>query len=69
MGGDLRLLEDFLRVVRGAAPSISTISLDDSVTGHLIGFAADGAMAERRAIDLAVGTVADCGSPAEAHRG
>ena len=67
-GGDLRLVEDFLRIVRGEAPSISTTSLDDSVTGHLIGFTADRAMAERRAIDLAVGTVADCGSPDEAYR-
>ncbi len=51
-GGDLRLVEDFLRVVRGEAPSISTTSLDDSVVGHLIGFTADRAMAERRVIDL-----------------
>jgi len=41
-----------LRVVRGEAPSISTTSLDDSVVGHLIGFTADRAMAERRVIDL-----------------
>ncbi|MGC9347641.1 MAG: Gfo/Idh/MocA family protein, partial [Anaerolineae bacterium] len=51
-GGDLRLVEDFLRVVRGESPSISTTSLDDSVTGHLIGFSADRAMAERRVVEL-----------------
>ena len=51
-GGDLRLVDDFVRVVRGEAPSISTTSLDDSVTGHLIGFSADRAMAERRVIEL-----------------
>ena len=51
-GGDLRLVSDFVRVVRGEAPSISTTSLDDSVAGHLIGFTADRAMEERRVIDL-----------------
>lgn len=51
-GGDLRLVSDFLRVVRGEAPSISTTTLDDSVAGHLIGFSADRAMMERRAINL-----------------
>lgn len=51
-GGDLRLVADFLRVVRGEAPSISTTSLDDSVTGHVIGFSADRAMAERRVVEV-----------------
>ena len=51
-GGDLGLVADFVRVIRGEAPSISTTSLDDSVAGHLIGFSADRAMAERRVIEL-----------------
>jgi predicted dehydrogenase len=49
-GGDLRLVEDFLHVVRGEPPSISTTTLEDSITGHLIGFSADRAMAERRVV-------------------
>lgn len=51
-GGDLRLVADFLSVVRGEPPSISTTNLDDSIAGHLIGFAADRAMAERRVVEL-----------------
>jgi predicted dehydrogenase len=51
-GGDLRLVADFVRVIRGEAPSISTTSLDDSVAGHLIGFSADRAMLEHRIVDL-----------------
>lgn len=49
-GGDLRLMADFLRVLRGEAPSISTTTLEDSVNGHLIGFCADQAMAEERVV-------------------
>lgn len=44
-GGDMRLVEDFVRVLRGEPPSISCTSLDDSLAGHLIGFRADRAMA------------------------
>jgi predicted dehydrogenase len=51
-GGDMRLVADFLRVIRGEPPSISTTPLEDSVAGHLIGFSADRAMAERRVVDL-----------------
>lgn len=40
-GGDLRLVEDFVRVLKGEAPSLSTTSLEDSIYGHLIGFNAD----------------------------
>lgn len=40
-GGDLRLVADFLRILRGEEPSLSSTSLDDSIAGHLIGFAAD----------------------------
>ena len=40
-GGDMRLVADFLKVVRGEPASLSTTSIDDSVTGHLLGFCAD----------------------------
>ena len=43
-GGDRRLIADFLRVVRGEAPSLSSTSIEDSVNGHLMGFCADRAM-------------------------
>jgi predicted dehydrogenase len=51
-GGDFRLVEDFLRVVRGEEPSLSTTSVEDSVYGHLIGFAAADAMQENRVVTI-----------------
>jgi predicted dehydrogenase len=54
-GGDLRLVRDFVRVVRGEQPSISTTSLDDSIYGHLLCFLADRAMEERRVVDVPEG--------------
>jgi hypothetical protein len=53
-GGDLRLVADFLRVVRGEPASISTTGIQDSITGHLMGFCADRAMKERRVVDVDV---------------
>ncbi len=52
-GGDLRLIADFLQLVRGEQPSISTTTLADSVNGHLIGFCADQAMEEGRVVMVA----------------
>jgi predicted dehydrogenase len=52
-GGDLRLVDDFVRVVRGETPSLSTTNLMDSVAGHLIGFCADRAMAKHGVVELA----------------
>lgn len=52
-GGDMRLVADFVRVIRGEPASISTTPLEDSVAGHLLGFSADQAMAEHRVVDLA----------------
>ena len=49
----MRLVTDFLRVVRGQEGSISTTDLGDSVNGHLVGFCADRAMDEHRIVDLA----------------
>lgn len=52
-GGDMRLVDDFVRVVRGEKPSLSTTNLTDSVAGHLIGFCADRAMEEHRVAVIA----------------
>ena len=51
-GGDLRLMADFLSVLRGEAHSISTTTLEDSVNGHLIGFCADQSMEEERVVNV-----------------
>lgn len=52
-GGDLRLVRDFVRVIRGEPVSISTTNLEDSITGHRIGFAAEQAMQAHRVVRLA----------------
>jgi len=51
-GGDLRLVADFLSVVRGDGGSISTTSLSDSINSHLIAYAADIAMREERVVSI-----------------
>lgn len=51
-GGDLRLAEDFVHVLQGKPHSISTTSLDDSIYGHLIGFAADESRHEGRVVEI-----------------
>lgn len=51
-GGDLRLVEDFMAVVRGEPASISTTDLADSLYGHLIAYAADEAMLGRRVVSV-----------------
>lgn len=51
-GGDMRLVSDFLHVLRGEPASISTTHIEDSVNGHLIGFAADRAMEGHQVVDL-----------------
>ena len=51
-GGDLRLVNDFVRVIRGESPSISTTGIEDSINSHLIGFCADRAMEEHRVVDI-----------------
>lgn len=40
-GGDQRMVSDFVKMLRGGAPSISSTSLEDSIAGHRMGFAAD----------------------------
>jgi len=51
-GGDLRLVGDFLRYLRGEGASLSTTSIEDSVSGHLLGFSAEIAREERRMVAL-----------------
>ena len=51
-GGDLRLVGDFLSVVRGEGGSISTTELSDSINSHLIAYAADVAMREERVVTI-----------------
>jgi hypothetical protein len=51
-GGDLRLVADFLGVVRGESGSISTTALSDSINSHLIAYAADVAMREERVVSI-----------------
>lgn len=43
-GGDQRLVADFCSVLQGEKPSISYTSIQDSISGHLIGFRADASM-------------------------
>ncbi len=40
-GGDMRLMADFIRYVRGEKTSVSCTGLDDSLAGHLAVFMAD----------------------------
>ncbi len=54
-GGDLRLVADFLSILRGEAPSISSTTLEDSVSGHLIGFGADRAMEQGSVVPIRLG--------------
>jgi predicted dehydrogenase len=51
-GGDLRLVRDFLCVLRGEAPSISSTALDDSISGHLMGFCADESRLNRTVVTI-----------------
>ena len=51
-GGDLRLVRDFLSLVRGEQPSLATTSLSDSLNSHKIAFAADISMQESRIVDF-----------------
>ena len=51
-GGDMRLVADFLGVVRGDGGSLSTTSLADSINSHLIAYAADEAMREERVVTI-----------------
>ncbi|TNJ63749.1 Gfo/Idh/MocA family oxidoreductase [Paenibacillus hemerocallicola] len=51
-GGDVRIVEDFVNVVRGAADSRFATSLDNSILGHLCGFRADASRLEGRTMTI-----------------
>jgi predicted dehydrogenase len=51
-GGDLLLVEDFVRVLRGEKPSISSTSLEQSIDGHRIGFAAERSRRSNSQVEL-----------------
>jgi len=51
-GGDALLMQDFVDFMSGRPPSIATTSIEDSISGHLIGFSANRAMEERRVVDI-----------------
>lgn len=53
-GGDHRLVDDFVKTMKGRSPSISCTNLKDSIYGHLIGFAAIDAMNERRIVEISI---------------
>lgn len=51
-GGDERLIVDFLHVLRGEGTSISSTDIEDSISGHLMGFYADRANEERQVLEI-----------------
>lgn len=51
-GGDMPLVADFIDAVRGETTSPSRTSLDDSINGHLVVFAAEQARSEHRWVGL-----------------
>jgi len=52
-GGDQRLVADFVRTVHGEPASISCTSIDDSLHGHLLVYAAEQARRTRAWVDVA----------------
>lgn len=53
-GGDLRLAEDFVRTLRGDTTSLASTSLERSIYGHQIGFAAERSRKEQRIVEVAL---------------
>ncbi|MCK5380749.1 MAG: Gfo/Idh/MocA family oxidoreductase [Candidatus Latescibacteria bacterium] len=51
-GGDLRLVSDFLCALRGEPTSISSTRIEDSISGHLVGFRADRAIEAHRVVEI-----------------
>lgn len=51
-GGDERLAADFVRILSGEKPILSSATLEESMYGHLIGFAAHEAMTCRRVVEI-----------------
>ncbi|TVY11238.1 Gfo/Idh/MocA family protein [Paenibacillus cremeus] len=53
-GGDLLLVADFVSVLRGEEPSISSTALEKSVNGHQIGFRAERSRLEGKTMEIEV---------------
>lgn len=53
-GGDLLLVADFVKVLRGESTSISTTNLTGSIYGHLIGFEADNSRIEGEIVPISI---------------
>ncbi len=51
-GANMRMMQDFVRMIRGEELSFSATLLDDSITGHLIAMKAVEAMDESSVIDM-----------------
>ena len=51
-GGDMGLVEDFVRVLRGQRTSPGATRIEDSLNGHLIAYAADQAMLTRTVVEM-----------------
>ncbi|MEK7767978.1 MAG: Gfo/Idh/MocA family oxidoreductase, partial [bacterium] len=51
-GGDLKLVDDFVSVLRGEPASRASTRIEDSLFGHLIAFAADRAMLAHQVVEL-----------------
>jgi len=51
-GGDPRLVADFASTMKGQPASISCTRLEDSIYGHLIGFAAEEALRDRKVVEI-----------------
>ena len=56
-GGDVRMVADFVSLLRGETPSISSTSIEDSVAGHLLGFGADCSREENRVVPIDVSAI------------
>lgn len=51
-GGDMRLVADFLKTLRGEPRSVCSTVIEDSVAGHLMGFGADQSLREQRIVNI-----------------
>jgi predicted dehydrogenase len=51
-GGDMGLMEDFVKYMKNGKSSISTTELADSIYGHLIGFNAQEALEKRTVVQI-----------------
>lgn len=52
MGGDGRLVSDFIKIVKGEKPSAAYTSIEDSINGHLCVYAADEAREKKTVVKV-----------------